>query len=89
MSCKSRFYRRAPAPPAGNLERPLASSSALQHTSFICSGLWQLTRSHERNICEPRMPTKVCNEHHLQIADAREHNAATNDVICEERFGRG
>ena len=72
MSRKFGIYRLSNAPPAGNLEQPLASSSAPQHTSFISSGLRQPTRSHERNIGECRMPTKISDEGHLQISDARE-----------------
>ena len=46
----------------------------------------QPARPHERNVGECRNSTKVSNEGHLQISNAREQNLATNNVVCEERF---
>ena len=89
MCFKFGFHCRCNAPPAGNLERSLISLCRPQHTSFISSGLRQRTRSHECDACKCRMPAKVSNERHLQIADAREQDTAANDVVGEERFRRG
>ncbi len=83
MCRKFGFHCRSHAPPAGNLERPLASSSAPQHASFISSGLRQPAWTHEGDTGECRKSTKVSDERHLQIANAREQNAAANDVVCE------
>ena len=81
MCRKFVFHCRCDAPPAGNLERPLASSSAPQHASFISSGLRQPARSHERNTCERGIVTDISNEGHLQISNAREQDLAADDVI--------
>ena len=80
--------QRPRAAQARDLERVGLSPHASQRATLArgtTARRWKHARPHDRDRREHRASTRNGGERHLDVADAREQDAATDDVVRHDR----